>query len=491
MRFEQKLKLLISSRHLFIYVVTNEEERLEYVIDKIICQEFNSSIYSWDFIDGYTSNPNYLGRAQRNPLAALEFIETLDFNATKVFILKDFHLFINDLSIIRKMKNLSKKLKNINFNIIIVASEINIPILLKDNISLLEFPKPNLEEISSELKRLFNVLNINIKYKFDFDNLAFACRGMSMNFIRKLIAKLVFIERSPSYIFNLITEEKKQFIQQTDVLHFCSVSDTIQDIGGLFFLKQWLQKRSNAFSKQAQSYGLPTPKGLLLVGIQGTGKSLSAKVIAQYWRLPLFRLDVGKIFGGVVGESEKNIRNVIKLSEDLSPCVLWIDEIDKAFNRLTASTDSGTSNRVLSTLLTWLSEKKKQVFIVATANDVLSLPSEMLRKGRFDEIFFLNLPNLEERQMIFQIHLMKVRPLTWKQYNVEYLSKITKNFSGSEIQQSIIEAMNNAFYEKRDFNNNDIINAISDIIPLAFTDHTKIKSMQEWAELGKIRLASK
>nr|YP_010903407.1 hypothetical protein REP88_pgp168 [Hypnea cryptica]WCH55860.1 hypothetical protein [Hypnea cryptica] len=488
MRFEQKLKLLISSRHLLIYILTNEEERLEYVISKLVCQQFNSNIYSWDFIDGYTSNPNYLGHAKRNPLAALEFIETLDFSLTKVFILKDFHLFMNDISIIRKIKNLSVKLKNINFNIIIVSSEVSIPILLKDRISLLEFPKPNIVEISSELERLFSMFNI--KYKLDLDNLAFACRGMSMDFIRKLIAKLVVTQKSTSYILNFITEEKKQFIKQTDILHFCSVSNTIQDIGGLFFLKQWLQKRSNAFSKQAQSYGLPIPKGLLLVGIQGTGKSLSAKVIAQHWNLPLFRLDVGKIFGGIVGESEKNIRKVIKLSEDLSPCVLWIDEIDKAFNRFTNNGDSGTSNRVLSTLLTWLSEKTKQVFVVATANDALSLPSEMLRKGRFDEVFFLNLPNLQEREMIFQIHLMKVRPLTWKQYNIDQLSKLTKSFSGSEIQQSIIEAMNNAFYEKRDFNNNDIINAISDIIPLAFTDHVKIESMQEWAKLGKVRLAS-
>nr|YP_010903805.1 hypothetical protein REP96_pgp170 [Hypnea musciformis]WCH56856.1 hypothetical protein [Hypnea musciformis] len=488
MRFEQKLKLLISSRHLFIYILTNEEERLEYVISKLIYQEFDSNIYSWNFIDGYTSNPNYLGYAQRNPLDALEFIETLGFSTTKVFILKDFHLFMNDISIIRKVKNLSTKLKNINFNVIIVSSEVNIPILLKDSISLIEFPKPNIGEINSELKRLFSVLNIECE--LDFDNLAFACRGMSMDFIRKLIAKLVFTQQSPSYIFHLIAEEKKQFIKQTDILHFCSVSNTLQDIGGLFCLKQWLQKRSNAFSKQAQSYGLPIPKGLLLVGIQGTGKSLSAKVIAQHWKLPLFRLDVGKIFGGVVGESEKNIRKVIKLSEDLSPCVLWIDEIDKAFNRFTNNSDSGTSNRVLSTLLTWLSEKTKQVFVVATANDVLLLPSEMLRKGRFDEIFFLNLPNLQEREMIFQIHLMKVRPLTWKQYNIKHLSKLTNSFSGSEIQQSIIEAMNNAFYEKRDFNNNDIINAISDIIPLAFTDHAKIESMQEWAKLGKVRLAS-
>nr|WCH56257.1 hypothetical protein [Hypnea sp.] len=488
MHFEQKLKLLISSRHLFIYVVTNEEERLEYVINKIIHKGF-SNIYSWDFIDGYTNNPNYLGYAQRNPLAALELVETLDSDLARVFILKDYHLFINDISIIRKIKNLSKKFRNVNCNIIIIASEVSIPPLLKEVITLLEFPKPNIEEISVELRRLFNVLHIN--FNVDFDNLAFACRGMSIEFIRKSIAKLVSMQQSAPYIFHLISEEKKQLIEQTDILDYCSLSHTIDDIGGLSLLKQWLQKRSNAFSKQAQSYGLPIPKGILLVGIQGTGKSLSAKVIAQHWQLPLFRLDIGKIFGGIVGESEKNIRVVIKLSEDLSPCVLWIDEIDKAFNRLSTNNDSGTTNRVLSTLLTWLSEKKKQVFVVATANDILSLPSEILRKGRFDEIFFLDLPNLHERKMIFQIHLMKLRPLTWTKYDISYLGELTSSFSGAEIQQCIIEAMNNAFYEKRDFENKDIINAIADIIPLAFTDHAKVMSMQEWAKLGKIRLASK
>nr|WCH56058.1 hypothetical protein [Calliblepharis sp.] len=489
MHFEQKIKLLISSRHLFIYVVTNEEERLEYIINKIVHKECSINIYSWDFINGYTNNPNYSGYAQRNPLAALELIETLDSNIAKIFILKDFHLFISDVSIIRKMKNLYKQLKNINFNIIIVASEVNIHPLLQDIITLLEFPKPNIEEISLELKRLFNLLNISDNV--NLDNLAFVCRGMSIDFIRRSIAKLVSMQKSSPNIFHLIAEEKKQFIDQNDILDFCTVTHTIEDIGGLFYLKQWLQKRSNAFSKQAKSYGLPVLKGVLLVGIQGTGKSLSAKVIAQHWQLPLFRLDIGKIFGGVVGESEKNIRRVIKSSEDLSPCVLWIDEIDKAFNRLNSNTDSGTTNRVLSTFLTWLSEKTKQVFIVATANDILSLPSEILRKGRFDEIFFLDLPNLQERKMIFQIHLMKVRPLTWKKYDIEYLSKLTSSFSGAEIQQSIIEAMNDAFYEKRDFDNYDIINAISAIVPLAFTDYAKVTSMQEWAKLGKIRLASK
>nr|WCH58124.1 hypothetical protein [Cystoclonium purpureum f. stellatum] len=489
MRFEEHFRLLISSRHLFIYIVTSEEERLEYAINIIATSMYVNKIYCWDFIDGYNNNPNYLGYAKRNPLAALEFIETIDSLTPKIFLLKDFHLFINDISIIRKMKNLFKKFKNSNLQIIVISSEINIPLLLKDVITLLEFPLPNREELLIELKRLFSILQLNSS--INLENIALAYRGMSIELVRRSVAKLVCTEKAVTQIFRLIAEEKKQFIQQTDILDFYPVNYTLDDIGGLFYLKEWLEKRSNSFSKQAQSYGLPVPKGILLVGIQGTGKSLSAKVIAQQWQLPLFKLDIGKIFGGLVGESENNIRKTIRLSEDLAPCILWIDEIDKAFSRSNNNADSGTTNRVLSTLLTWLSEKIKQVFVVATANDVLCLPPEMLRKGRFDEIFFLDLPRLEERQNIFQIHLMKIRPLTWKKYNIIHLSELTESFSGAEIRQSIVEAMHNAFYEKRDFNNNDIINAITEMIPLAFTDHLTVSSLQQWAKLGKVRFASK
>nr|QCI06113.1 hypothetical protein [Dicranema revolutum] len=489
MYFDKSLKLLISSRDLFIYVLTDEEERLEYVINQIATKNCIYQFYCWNFIDGYQNNPNYIAYGKRNPLAALELIEQIDSLTPKIFLLKDFHLFMNDISIVRKIKNLYHEFKNSNVNIIITSSEISIHPLLKHMITVLEFPLPTVEEIYYELQRLFSILSI--KSSVDIENLALAYRGMSIELIRKSIAKFLFMQKKINQIFHIITEEKKQFIQKTDILEFCSICYTLNDIGGLFYLKQWLKKRSNAFSRQAQSYGLPVPKGVLLVGIQGTGKSLSAQAIAKQWRLPLFKLDIGKLFGGIVGESENNIRKVIKLSENLAPCILWVDELDKAFNNLTSNTDSGTTNRVLSTLLTWLSEKKTQVFIVATANDILSLPSEILRKGRFDEIFFLDLPNFEERQNIFQIHLMKMRPLTWKKYNINKLSQLSNSFSGSEIRQSIIEAMYNAFYEKRDFDDNDIVNAISNTIPLAFIDQLKISSMQQWAKLGKVRLASK
>nr|YP_010904005.1 hypothetical protein REQ00_pgp169 [Caulacanthus ustulatus]WCH57256.1 hypothetical protein [Caulacanthus ustulatus] len=489
MYFEENFKLSISSRHLFIYILTSEEDRLEYVITKILDDNYTCNIYHWDFVDGYHNNPNYLNYAKRDPLAALELVDTINPLTPKFFLLKDFHSFINDVSIMRKMKNLYKKLKNSNLYIIIISSEVRIPAPLKSIVTLIEFPLPSSQEILIELKRLFSLLNVTSS--INLESIALAYKGMPIELIRKSIAKIISVNKISPQIFHLIAEEKKHFIEQTNILDFYPVNNTLNDIGGLLCLKQWLQKRSYAFTKQAQNYGLPTPKGILLVGIQGTGKSLSAKVIAKQWNLPLFRLDVGKIFGGVVGESEKNIRAVIKLSEELDPCVLWIDEIDKVFNRLNNNADSGTTSRVLSTLLTWLSEKTNQVFVVATANNVLCLPTEMLRKGRFDEIFFLDLPITKERKKIFQIHLMKFRPLTWRSYNINYLSKLTDNFSGAEIEQVIVEAMYNAFYEKRDFNSDDIINAINTTVPLAFTDHITVSSMQNWAKLGKVRLASK
>nr|AOM64614.1 hypothetical protein Riqu_135 [Riquetophycus sp.] len=488
MHFEEELIILLLSRHLLIYITTTEEERFEYCINQITTSKYPCSIYCWNFIDGYQNNPNYIGQAKRNPLGALELIENINSLTSKIFILKDFHLFINDISIIRKIKNLFIQLKNHNSHIIILASDIEIPPLLKDIITILEFPLPTLSEITIELTRLFEMMPISID--IDINNLALAYKGMTIELIRRSIAKLISSKKSTQQIFNLIMQEKKQLIKQTDVLEFYAVNNSLDDIGGLHNLKTWLRKRSTAFSQQAQAYGIPYPRGILLIGIQGTGKSLSAKAISKQWNIPLLKLDVGKIFGGIVGESEKNIRKMIKTAEESEPCVLWIDEIDKAFSRGSYSGDSGTTNRVLSSLLTWLSEKNARVFVVATANNILNLPTEILRKGRFDEIFFLDLPNKDERIKIFQIHLMKIRPLTWSKYDLSYLSDLTEKFSGSEINQSIIEAMHNAFYEKRDFTTEDIVLAIENMIPLAFTDASTISNLQEWAKLGKVRLAS-
>nr|YP_009510370.1 hypothetical protein [Gracilaria caudata]YP_010196085.1 hypothetical protein LK014_pgp178 [Gracilaria caudata]AXI96043.1 hypothetical protein [Gracilaria caudata]UAD83482.1 hypothetical protein [Gracilaria caudata] len=491
MSFENDLKLLLSTQNILIYILSSEEERLEYNMNLMIQQNIKKSIYCWNFIDGYYNNPNYLNRALRNPLQAIEFIEQLNFPTSTIFFLKDFHAFINDISIIRKIKNVSRFLKQANSSIVISASEIQIPGLLKDFVTVLEFPLPNDDEINIELHRLFNIMNISSSFYSEyFYDLILAYRGFSIDQIRISIAKLLSSNSSIDNLIKNILNEKQQLVNQTDILEFYPVDDSFEDVGGLILLKDWLNKRSKAFSKQAQDYGLIAPKGVLLVGVQGTGKSLIAKAISGQWKLPLLKLDMGKIFAGIVGKSEERMRHMIKTAEQSFPCILWIDEIDKCFTRLNNYMDSGTTSRVLGTLLTWLAEKDKPIFVIATANQVLSLPSELLRKGRFDEIFFLDLPNLEEREKIFKIHLMKFRPLSWLNYDIKFLSKLTDQFSGAEIEQAIIEAMYNAFYEKREFSTQDIINVIDNFIPLAFTDQVNISAIQNWAISGKIRMAS-
>jgi SpoVK/Ycf46/Vps4 family AAA+-type ATPase len=325
------------------------------------------------------------------------------------------------------------------------------------------------------------------------DELVQASQGLSLERIRRVLAKAIAEhgELIPEVVESILAE-KRQTIRQTQILEFYPSTSEIADIGGLDNLKEWLLRRGNAFSERARQYGLPHPKGLLLAGIQGTGKSLTAKAIAHHWHLPLLRLDIGRLFAGLVGESESRTRQMIQLSEALSPCVLWIDEIDKAFSSNSDSRgDAGTTGRVFGTLLTWMAEKNSPVFIVATANNIRQLPPELLRKGRFDEVFFVGLPTQVERQQIFIVHITKFRPLNLRSYDCDRLAYETPNFSGAEIEQAIIEAMHLGFSQNRDFTTEDILEAVSQIVPLAQTAQKEIQLLQEWAASGKARLASR
>jgi SpoVK/Ycf46/Vps4 family AAA+-type ATPase len=490
MTFNDELNLFLKARYPIIYINTIEEDRVEYVIRKNIKTNLKRSIYSWDFVDGYTNNPNNQGFGKRNPLQALELVEKLNPETPAIFLLKDFNRFLNDLSISRKLRNLSRILKLQPKTIIIIGSELTIPRELQDLITVLQFQLPTEEEIIKELERLIQSLQIDIDIKL-FENLTRSCQGLSLERIRRVLSKIIATYKTINEnSISILLSEKKQIISQTEILEYWSVNEKFDGLGGLKNLKEWLKKRQTAFSSQAVNYGLPTPRGLLLIGIQGTGKSLTAKAIANDWKLPLLKLDVGKLFGGIVGESESRLRQMISVSEAISPCILWIDEIDKAFSNSESKGDSGTSNRVLGTFISWLSEKTKPVFVIATANSIDSLPLEIIRKGRFDEVFFLDLPQKIEREEIFQIHLKQFRPNTWEKFNYSELAELTEYFSGAEIRQTIIEAMYQAFYEKREFTTNDIRNAINELIPLAKIENAQMLKLKNWATSGKIRLAS-
>ena len=490
MKFNDELILLLKARYPIIYINTIEEDRVEYVIRKHIKASLNRSIYSWDFADGYTNNPNNEGFAKRNPLQALELIERLTSETPALFLLKDFNRFLTDISISRKLKNVSRILKLQPKTIIIIGSEFQIPKELQDLITVLQFNLPLESEINQELTRLVTSLNLKIDQQL-FESLTRACQGLSLERIRRVLSKIIATHKTiDEKSIDVLLSEKKQIISQTEILEYWAVNEGIDNIGGVDKLKEWLKKRKTSFGLKASNYGLPTPRGLLLVGIQGTGKSLMAKAIASEWQLPLLKLDVGKLFGGIVGESESRLRQMIDVAETLAPCILWIDEIDKAFSNSDNQGDSGTSNRVLATFISWLSEKTKPVFVVATANNVDMLPLEIIRKGRFDEIFFLDLPEFNEREQIFKIHIQEFRPNSWKLFDYTKLAQLSETFSGAEIRQSVIEAMYHAFDEEREFTTDDICLALNELIPLAQLENNQTLKLQNWASSGRIRLAS-
>jgi SpoVK/Ycf46/Vps4 family AAA+-type ATPase len=491
MCFKKDLELLVKSSCSLIYILTSEEERLEYMLKDIVSYDISQSIYFWDFVDGYGPNFTLDNVACRNPLQALNTVESFNSNYDAIFVLRDFNYFFSDIAIVRKIRNLSRKLELKNQTVVITALELKIPLQLQELVTVLRLPFPNKYEIQLEVSRLLNALNK------PFDNIlleqvAISCQGLSITQVRTIISRImVSKQRLDLSSLKLLILEKQKNIKEISLLELCNNNISLEDIGGIDVLKEWLNLRSKAFSWKSIHYGLPYPKGILLIGIQGTGKSMSAKATASVLGLPLLKLDVGKLFAGLVGESERNVRNMIQIAEAYAPCVLWIDEIDKAFSGTSNSGDSGTTSRVLSTLLTWLAEKETAVFIVATANNITSLPAEVIRKGRFDEIFFLDLPNIYEREMIFQVNLVQLRPKTWHRYNLVCLAKYSHSFSGAEIRQVILEGMHLAFCDEREFQSNDILNAINSLVPLAFIDQSNIKKLQEWASLGKSRLASK
>ncbi len=491
MTFAAELTLLLRARYPVLYLATQEEERAEQAIAAVARQEGNRGLYTWDFVEGYQGNPNDGGVARRNPLQALEHIEKLPATVAAVFILRDFHRFLEDVAIARKLRNLNRLLKAQPKNIIILAPQVTIPDDLSEVVTVVSFTLPDGETIRQEVSRLLAACGSRLGQR-DLDALVRSCQGLSLERIRRVLARGIAAHGQfrPEDI-DLVLEEKRQTIRQTQILDFYPAKEEITDIGGLDNLKDWLLRRGQAFSEQARQYGLPHPRGLLLVGIQGTGKSLTAKAIAHHWHLPLLRLDVGRLFAGLVGESESRTRQMIQLSEALAPCVLWIDEIDKAFAGVDSRGDGGTSSRVFGTFITWLAEKTSPVFVVATANNIQALPPEMLRRGRFDEIFFVGLPHQEERQAIFSVHLSRLRPQTLGNYDLKRLAYETPDFSGAEIEQAIVEAMHLGFSQGRDFTTEDILEAASQLVPLARTAQDQITALQEWAASGRARLASR
>ncbi len=483
----RNLELLIKSRTSVIWIRTKEEERLEKLVN-LSCERLNIKRFvCWDCVNGIKGLINEEGKFSNNPLGVLNWLKEQSSETSIVLLAKDFHKFYDDPTINRTIKEISSAFKETSHNLIISSHLFPSSEELEELMTILNLPLPDKKELKNLIKKIAINTNSNLNEQ-ELNELSIASSGLTEIKVKQVTAKaLAQRGKISKEDIKDILEEKKQVIARSEILEFFETKSSQDDIGGLDVLKVWLNQRHRAFSEEARDYGLPIPKGVLLVGAQGTGKSLTAKSISKSWSMPLLRLDVGRLFSSLVGSSEARTREAILRAEAMSPCILWIDEIDKGFGG-DARSDGGTSQRVLASLLTWMAEKESAVFVIATANAIDKLPAELLRKGRFDEIFFLDLPNSEERLSILNLHLKKRRP----SYNFPLSTIIdrTDGFSGAELEQSVIEGMHISFSENRELMEKDLIKAVSELVPLSRTAKEQIDLLKEWSSSGRARSAS-
>ncbi len=501
MHIQEEIETLIRARYPLLYLVTSEEMRVQEMIIGI-AQRRQKRVFEWSCSTGIvpagSSIQSHRNRnpATKDPLAALD--QVIEQVEPALFLFKDLHPFLSRSHgpVVRKLKEIALHLKNSYKTILILSPVLEIPVELEKEITVLNVPLPTLEELSELLDRIVADLKQFRQVQIDLEGpgrerLLQAALGLTLGEAENVLAKLVVkTERLSGEDVAEVLSEKQQIVRKNGLLEYYATSETFADVGGLGVLKDWLRKRSAAFTAEARSFGLPAPKGILLLGVQGCGKSLCAKAVSSQWQLPLLRFDMGRMFGSLVGSSEDNVRRAIAVAESVAPAILWVDEIDKSFAGSQGSTwsDGGTTARVFGTFLTWLSEKTAPVFVVATANDISQLPAELLRKGRFDELFFVDLPSAAERRDICAIHLRK-RRRDPAGFDLEALAEASAGFSGAEIEEAIISALYDAFAERQELSTGHIREALGQTVPLARTLDERISRLRHWAE-GRARNAS-
>ncbi|OKH23460.1 AAA family ATPase [Hydrococcus rivularis NIES-593] len=483
---KEELNILIQAQYPLIYLVTSEEERAEQAIARIAqTKTQHRRVFVWTVTHGIVEYGQPRQTTQHNtvsPEAAIEWVVRQ--REPGIFIFKDLHPFISSAAVNRWLRDAIASFKGTEKIIILMSPIQEIPIELEKDAVVVDYPLPDLSELDRVLSvQLERTKNRRITTEAR-EKLLKAALGLTKDEAEKVYRKAyVKASRLTEEEVDIILSEKKQQIRRNGILEYIEEDETIDAVGGLEELKKWLKQRSDAFTERAREYGLPQPKGMLILGVPGCGKSLIAKTTSRLWGLPLLRLDMGRVYdGSMVGRSEANLRNALKTAESISPVILFIDELDKAFAGGTGSADSdgGTSSRIFGSFLTWMQEKTSPVFVMATANRVERLPGEFLRKGRFDEIFFVDLPTLEERQAIFKIHLNKRRS-DISRFDLEQLAKVSDGFSGAEIEQALIAAMYEAFAQDREFTQLDIIAAIKSTLPLSRTMTEQVTALRDWA----------
>ena len=513
----ERLKVLINSSTPIVVMETVEEVRAVSLV-RAACTELNLAVFEWTIADGlvrsgsntpalpatdlqmrinaarHTADPGAPESSKAaiyntaDPVQALANLETMTLEA--VFVLKDFHRHLDSPVVVRRLRDVGQKFSANRRTLVLTAPSIEMPPELASLVEFLDLPLPDRDRPREIIRETYTRMagTHTLKLQLDasgVDAMAANLRGLTEEEAERAISQSLVARYAlaPACITDVL-EAKKALLKRSEMLEFVDASDTMASVGGLDNLKSWLAQRRNSWEPQARQFGLESPKGVIILGVQGCGKSLCARAVAGEWKLPLVKFDTAAVYDKYIGETEKRIQKVFKVAEGLAPCVLWIDELEKVFAGSgpdSASADAGVSSRLLASFLSWMQERKAPVFVAATCNNVTVLPPELIRKGRFDELFFVDLPNVAERKQIFSIQLTK-RKRNPADYDLERVAGAAKGFSGAEIESAVQTALYAAYCRKQELSTDDLLHAVAATVPLSTTRSEEIAELRAWAK---------
>ena len=513
----ERLKILLNSSTPIVVMETVEEMRAVRLV-RVACSSLNLATFEWSIASGLVRCGSDVGELvpdaghlaisatgydshdvgaqglynSKEPAQALSNLEAMSLEAA--FVLKDFHRHMDDPVVVRRLRDVGQKFSANRRTVIITAPSITIPPELGSLVEFLELPLPDKQRLrqiidemcvrvgkSRTLKRTVDATGL--------DAMANNLRGLTEEEAERATSQAIVTRYGvTSETVTDVLDAKKELLRRSGMLEFIDASENLASVGGLDNLKRWLAQRRGTWDDAARDFGLEPPRGVIILGVQGCGKSMCARSIAGEWKLPLVKFDTAAIFDKYIGETEKRIQKVFKVAEGLAPCVFWIDELEKIFAGSgpdSASVDAGVSSRILAAFLSWMQDRKAPVFVAATCNNVTVLPPELIRKGRFDELFFVDLPNQAERKQIFGIHLAR-RKRNPAEFDLDRVAAAAKGYSGAEIDAAVQTALYAAFSSKQIVSTQGLLDALKATVPLSTTRSEEIQALRAWAKLRAV-----
>ena len=509
-----RLKILLDSSTPIVVLETVEEMRAVRLV-RVACSALNLTAFEWSIANGLsrcggdaveqlgpghtptsayaTGHDSTDAIAQtifnsREPAQVLGHLEGITIEAA--FILKDFHRHMDDPVVVRRLRDVGQKFSTNRRTVIITAPSINMPPELGSLVEFLDLPLPD----KGRLRQIIDEMIVRvgktrtIKRALDstgLDSMANNLRGLTEEEAERAVSQAIVARYglTPEIVTDVL-QAKKEMLRRSEMLDFVEASNSMANVGGLDNLKNWLSQRRGSWEDQARAFGLEPARGVIILGVQGCGKSMCARAIAGEWQLPLVKFDTAAVYDKFIGETEKRIQKVFQVAEQLAPCVLWIDELEKVFAGSgpdSASADAGVSSRLLASFLSWMQDRKAPVFVAATCNNVSALPPELIRKGRFDELFFVDLPNQAERKQIFSIQLAR-RKRNPANFDLDRVAAAARGYSGAEIDAAVQTAMYAAYSQKKDLSTQALLDALKSTVPLSTTRAEEIQELRDWAQ---------